>query len=86
MILTYPKVNDDGTECGADVSFKFKDITAMENMTKWEFLERGELGRRDVEVPIAGCTTIHIVRQEFNIKVEYATLLAMWKEHYEMYG
>lgn len=89
MILTYPKVNDDGTECQADVSFLFKQIVAVEQMTKWQFLERGDDGglpiRRDVEVPIPGCTTIYVAREQFNIKVEYPVFLALWKEHYEMY-
>lgn len=86
MIKSLPMVDDSGVEYGNEVSFKYKELTAIEKMHKWSYrrTEGGE--REEFRELIDGCCTINLGRNEFNVKGDYNELLAQWKEHYEMYG
>lgn len=86
MICSYPKINDSGIETGSEVSFKFEKIDAIEQMTKWEFVENPTTNRmEEVLILVPGCCTVYLNRQELNIKADYAELIERFKQFNEMY-
>lgn len=86
MIVSYPLVDDNGVENGAEVSCKFKEIFGLQHMTKWDYRREAPDGpREEVHVIVAGCCTLYVGRQEFNVKADYAQVLAKLKEYNEMY-
>lgn len=93
MIVSYPIVNDRGVLSGGEVTCRFMDIRAIEHMSAWVrrpatldavLDNNGEFGERYELVP--GCITIHLLRNEFNVQADYATLkqqmidLGEWNE------
>lgn len=86
MVWSFPIVDDDGAEYGGEVSFRFKDLSAIEKMSKWNYtrLENGE--REERRELVEGCATIHIGRDEYNVKANYDELLAKFKEYSELFS
>lgn len=86
MLLSFPCVDDDGREYGGEVTFKFKDMSAVKRMSKWEYIREEPDGPRlETQKIIPDCCTIFIGREEFDIKADYDQLIAKFKEHNEMY-
>ncbi len=73
MIITYPLVDERGDITGAEVTLRLSDIIAVEHHTKWV---RGghtvgeELELRERYEVVPGCTTIHTVRNQWDIKAD----------------
>lgn len=82
MILSYPKVKSDGELTGGEISFRFKDLVAVEQLHHYRFRPDD---REETEVVVPGCCTVVIGRNDFNIKAEYAEIVVLFKQLNEMY-
>lgn len=82
LIMSYPCVTDEGVEFGGEVTFRFSRLVGIEKMYRWA---RNE-DHREVQTVIPDCCTIHIDRNEFNIKADYDVMVAKFKELTELYG
>jgi hypothetical protein len=87
MIISLPVVDDDGREYGGELSFKFKDLTAIKRMDKWEYIQ-AEPDRPRVETRklVEGCCTLLFGREEFDVKANYDEMVAKFKEYNEMFA
>lgn len=79
MIVSFPLVNERGIANGAEVTCRFSDIYALENLTRYVRQPRTlddhllpDDGDRYELVP--GCVTIYTPRSEFTVQADYAEL------------
>ena len=87
MIKSYPIVDDEGRDFGGEVSFDFSKLYAVEKMYKWIWVRPAEdMPREERRELVEGCCTIHVGREEFNIRADYNEVLNLFKEQNEMFG
>lgn len=81
MIVSFPLVNERGMLNGAEVTCRFIDIHAIENLTRYVRQPR-TLGERlinddvDTYELVPGCVIIYTTRTEFTVQADYAELKA----------
>lgn len=85
MILSLPEVDEHGVEFGGEVTFKFKDLTAIKKMDRWHIDRNGD-ERRETRVLVEGCCTVIFGRDEYNVKANYDDMVAKFKEQNEMFA
>ena len=71
MLMSFVRVNHIGITTGAEVSFRFSDITAVEHMCG--YLDSSNMGDDQYEL-VPGCIVIHLKKASFEVQGDYAEL------------
>lgn len=84
MIRSYAVVTERGQDTGSNVTLKWKDIQAVEQLYDWDFNSREVDGEGNMSPPgvrlIEGCCKIYVGRHEFSVRADYNELVGQLRE------
>jgi hypothetical protein len=78
MIVSYPRVNRSGRPSGAEVTFRFSDVSAIEHLT--HYTGRGDSIDDEQYELIAGCVVVYVKDDSFHIQADYNRLKALMEQ------